>query len=337
MLFSVIVPIYGVEKYIHKCVDSILGQSFTDFELILVDDGSKDNCPRICDEYAEKDSRVRVIHKPNGRLVSARNTGIAAAQGKYICYVDGDDWVAENWLTVIKAQIDNSPCEPDLVAFGAVRVFADSEQKIIKTVADGFYDKERLEKEVYPVLLSNRSYYVGKECIYPAAWNKAYKRELLTAHHCTDEKITRSEDAAFTFECFLYANSAAICDDVIYYYNKTNENSMLTRYDSNRVKAYARYMGYLNDHILGLYDVVDAQINDLYANYIAMLLVHELGHHPSVFTAARNIRRQFGETGIMRYVKAAGLPFSARVVIVLLKMRLYLLAVTGCKLHMKMK
>ena len=90
---SVIVPVYKVEKYIHKCVDSILNQTFTDFELILVDDGSPDNCGRICDEYAAKDSRVRVIHKKNGGVSDARNVGVVESKGDYISFVDPDDFI----------------------------------------------------------------------------------------------------------------------------------------------------------------------------------------------------------------------------------------------------
>ncbi len=98
---SIIVPVYKVEPYIHQCVDSILAQTFADFELILVDDGSPDNCPRICDEYAELDPRVKVIHKANGGLVSARKAGLRAARGKYIGYVDSDDWVEAKNVRVI--------------------------------------------------------------------------------------------------------------------------------------------------------------------------------------------------------------------------------------------
>ena len=93
-LFSVIVPVYKVEKYIHQCVDSILAQSFSDFELILVDDGSPDNCGAICEEYAAKDPRVKVVHKENGGLSDARNVGLEMATGEYVLFVDSDDWVA---------------------------------------------------------------------------------------------------------------------------------------------------------------------------------------------------------------------------------------------------
>ena len=98
MFFSVVIPVYNVEKYLSQCVDSILAQSFTDYELILVDDGAKDNSGKICDEYAQKDSRVKVIHKENGGLVSARQAGIKMAVGEYVFHLDGDDAVCENAL-----------------------------------------------------------------------------------------------------------------------------------------------------------------------------------------------------------------------------------------------
>ena len=110
---SIIVPVYKVEKYIHKCVDSILNQTFTDFELILVDDGSPDNCGRICDEYAEKDSRVRVIHKENGGLSDARNYGIDAAEGSILGFVDSDDMIDNDMYDQMIRFLDNN--ELDIV------------------------------------------------------------------------------------------------------------------------------------------------------------------------------------------------------------------------------
>lgn len=97
-LISVIVPVYNVERYLNQCIDSILAQTYKDFELILVDDGSKDKSGEICDEYVKKDSRIRVFHKKNGGVSSARNYGIDNAQGTYICFVDSDDWVDETYL-----------------------------------------------------------------------------------------------------------------------------------------------------------------------------------------------------------------------------------------------
>ena len=95
---SIIVPVYNVDKFLHKCVDSILAQTLTDFELLLVDDGSKDNSGLICDKYAAKDSRVRVFHKENGGVSSARNLGLENAQGDWIIFIDSDDWIEPNML-----------------------------------------------------------------------------------------------------------------------------------------------------------------------------------------------------------------------------------------------
>ena len=113
---SVIVPVYNVEKYLSRCVDSILNQTFTDFECILVDDGSPDNCGKICDEYAKKDKRVKVIHKQNGGLSDARNTGLDIAGGEYIYFLDSDDYVEYNLLEKLNDTI--CVCNAEMIVFG---------------------------------------------------------------------------------------------------------------------------------------------------------------------------------------------------------------------------
>lgn len=103
---SVIVPVYNVEKYLHRCIDSILTQTFTDFEVLLINDGSKDRSGEICDEYAKKDSRVKVFHKENGGVSSARNVGLDNARGDLICFCDSDDFVTKDWLALFVKNID---------------------------------------------------------------------------------------------------------------------------------------------------------------------------------------------------------------------------------------
>ena len=337
MRFSVIVPVYGVEKYIHKCVESILCQTFRDFELILVDDGSKDKCPEICDEYARQDERVRVIHKENGRLVSTRNAGLAVVKGDYVLYVDGDDWVTENWLEAVNAAIINAPQQPDMVVFNALKVFEDRNEPLYRNVEAGFYDKKRLESDIYPYMISDRRMSIGMECIYPSAWNKAYKRELILAHHCENLSITRGEDTSFTLECLLCSESIVVIDDYLYFYNRTNVTSNLARYDNKRVYAYYLLFTYLNEHIVGKYDCVDRQMNDLYANYIATVLTHEIKHHPKVCEASKYFRAQLKEHDIVKFVKARNLPLSAWVFVVLLKLKTYELAMLCTKIWVSNK
>ena len=110
MFFSVIVPVYKVEKYLSPCIESVLNQTFSDLELILVDDGSPDNCPKICDNYAQKDARIKVIHKPNGGLVSARQAGIKIASGDYIFNLDSDDLIENDTLECAYNIIKNTNC-----------------------------------------------------------------------------------------------------------------------------------------------------------------------------------------------------------------------------------
>ncbi len=122
-MISVIVPVYKVEKYLRRCVDSILNQSYTDFELLLIDDGSPDGCPKICDEYARKDSRVRVFHKPNGGLSDARNYGLDRMQGDYVTFIDSDDYVGPDYLRILKELTEKY--EVPVAAVAHLCVFSD--------------------------------------------------------------------------------------------------------------------------------------------------------------------------------------------------------------------
>ena len=221
--FSIIVPIYKVEKYLNKCIDSILNQTYQDFELILVDDGSPDNCPQICDEYAEKDKRVRVIHKNNAGLVAARNTGIKAAKGEYVCYVDGDDWILDNLLQTVWDKAI-SKYDVEMVVYSAVRQFTDTQEQIPKAVPEGLYNKNKLKTDVYPYMMydSRKTFCTG--LIFPVAWNKIFKRDFLLKHYCKEERIRMGEDNAFIFECLYAAENVFFCDDILYIYNQLKED-----------------------------------------------------------------------------------------------------------------
>ena len=104
-LITIVIPVYKVEKYIDRCIKSVINQTYKNLEIILVDDGSPDNCPKICDEYAEKDKRIKVIHKKNGGLSDARNVGIEAAKGKYISFIDSDDWIEKDFIECLYKSI----------------------------------------------------------------------------------------------------------------------------------------------------------------------------------------------------------------------------------------
>lgn len=189
---SVIVPVYNAEKYLGECVDSILAQTLRDIEVILVDDGSTDTSSSICDAYAEKDSRVQVIHKANGRAASARNAGLKIAQGEYIAFVDSDDWIApEMYEKMLAAGADVCLC--DYLRFQGEKEFPFTQSNI----REGFYDKEQIRKEVYPHLVMDGIEYP----ITISNWALLIRRKIIAENQLSyREDIHVSEDAPFGSE-----------------------------------------------------------------------------------------------------------------------------------------
>lgn len=214
--YSIVVPIYNVQEYIEKCIESVLSQTYKEIELILVDDGSPDNSPNICDRYAQMDSRVKVIHKENGGLVSARQAGAMIATGDYIACLDGDDWLSTDYFMKIDQVLNHK--QYDIVCFGYVEVY-DTFEKAIKMSSVGEYSRLRIEKEIFPLLIENdkAKYYS------PSIWAKIYKRELYVKHQlAVDPRIKIGEDHACTKPCIFEAESIFVMEDCLYYYRQNN-------------------------------------------------------------------------------------------------------------------
>ena len=330
-MISVIVPVYNVEKYLRKCVDSILNQTYADFELLLVDDGSTDGCPQICDEYAASDSRVRVIHKTNGGLISARNEGILAARGDYVCILDGDDWALENMLQFIHDTVSRLPELPDMVLFAAHNVYADHMEDTLNNVPEGYYNRNRLEEEIFPYLIMDTRTGLHPGRIQAHTWDKAFRRELLAAHYTREERIRVFTDVPMTYECMLHCRNMYICNEPLYMYNKTNEDSIRARSRENLLtKSFYYLVSYMREHMSGLAPSVDRQLNE----YAAMLIIRtgkwRAGTDPSLREAARHMREGLRESEMLSLVSARGLPRKAQAVILLLKMHMVLPAVMLC-------
>lgn len=230
MFFSVIVPVYNIEKYLKNCIESVLCQSFGDFELILVDDGSTDNCPVILDKFKEIDSRIKVIHKDNGGLASARHAGIKEATGEYVFNLDGDDAIEKDALNIAHKIICEYNC--DIISFsykwvkGSVTLNVTTDE-----IDEGYYDRERIEKEIYPKLLMDKnmkhvSYYLS---------GKAVRRELLTRNQLNvSTDISLGEDLCCVFPCYLQADSVYISKEEIYLYT-IREDSLSKEFNTNQI------------------------------------------------------------------------------------------------------
>ena len=229
---SIIVPIYKVESYIHKCIDSILVQVFTDFELILVDDGSPDNCGKICDEYASKDIRIKVIHKENGGLVSARKKGIETATGKYIGFVDSDDWIGEEMYKILYDKAIE--IDADVVSTGHIYE-KETSKEFHGAKEDYLYDNVNVIKtEFIPCFL--RNHIKSQSMIYTnSVWSKLYKRQLLIDNiKHLNEKASYGEDMLLNYVNLIDAKKIAIIGNSYYYHYRCNSTSMLNAYNKNR-------------------------------------------------------------------------------------------------------
>lgn len=333
VLFSIIVPIYKVEDCLRRCVESIIRQTYRDFEVLLIDDGSPDNCPAICDEYSARDPRIRVIHKQNGGLVSARNTGIQNAKGKYICYVDGDDWVEENLLEVLQELIMQEN-EPEMIIYNAYIDYPDRTEKLPEYVECGYYDKERLRQEIYPRMIYDPSLPFFTGSVFPAAWNKVYRRELLEQHYCRDERIGLAEDNAFTFECLYHAGAVFFCKDTLYHYNRCNEGSMISKYNESFFQKSQLVCRYIEQNLAGKEDCLDSQISVFHAAWVIMAVFHEVRYQP-FGVAGKNISRKIGRSGELARIRFRKLPFLARGYLVMLRLHLYFLAEVCARIWVK--
>lgn len=243
-MFSIIVPIYNTEKYLEQCLESLVGQQYKNYEIILVDDGSTDKSADICDFYQCKYENIKVIHKKNGGLVKARKTGIEAAVGDYIGFVDSDDWVDLNLLAEVKDILDKY--NPKIISFNVMLEYSSRQEKQQNSIPDGYYGKRELEEKIYPIMLYNKHENFYNFGVYPSVSNKIFARHLIEENLCRDGRITMGEDAACTYASLLEAESLYMMPQFFYHYRQ-NEKSMTNQYDGGRFEKYKILLEYLDE------------------------------------------------------------------------------------------
>lgn len=249
-LVSIIVPVYNVEQYLPKCINSICRQTFEDFELILVDDGSTDSCASICDEFAGKDNRITVIHKNNGGLVSARKAGLTVAQGKYVSCIDSDDWVEPNMLQKL-LEIET---DADIIAFAGYEE-CEGYQGIKKnTLPEGIYESEEQLKILYRKMLMNGNFF--EHGVLTSIWSKMFKRSLLEkCQRDVSDVISYGEDTACVYSCILAANSVYITNMYLYHYRVRQDSIVRSAKvsDENFIVLYQTCKSVFNAHVQNEY------------------------------------------------------------------------------------
>lgn len=234
---SVVLPIYKVEKYLNRCVKSVVNQSYKNLEIILVDDGSPDNCPKICDEWAKKDKRIRVIHKKNAGLGYARNTGIENATGEYICFFDSDDYIALD--TIEKAYNLATQKRSKIVVYGFCNINQNGE--IRDTVIPHLEKYTYSGKEVQDIFLPNL---IGPDVrngiqtnLWMSAWACMYSLDLIkkTNWRFVSERDIISEDVYSLLLLYKYVDKVSVLPEALYFYCENSESLTHTympeRYD----------------------------------------------------------------------------------------------------------
>ena len=221
---SVIVPVYNVEKYIKQCLDSILNQTFSDFELICVNDGTLDNSRLILEEYKEKDSRIIIIDKENGGLSSARNAGMKAAKGRFISFVDSDDWIEPDMLENLYQNITSLDTD---ISICAVHLYDDEK----KTVKD---DEAYFNLSVFPESFDNRAFSYKDTRDFTMnvpvmAWNKLYRRSLIEECSAVFPEGKIFEDGPFFFSIYFKTKKVSIVRKPLYFYRINREGSIVKK------------------------------------------------------------------------------------------------------------
>lgn len=230
-LVSVIITVYNMEKYLSQCVDSVLVQSYQNLDIILVDDGSKDTSSSLCDAYAAKDDRVRVIHKENGGLVSAWMAGVEQAIGKYLVFVDSDDWIDKELIERLLECADGN-CK-EIICSDYIIEKRKERIPVKQQLPPGVYDRKQIESILFPELLGNEN-----RMIHSSRCTKLISTELIVDNmkYC-NSKVTMAEDLTIMFPAILDAERIVVVEDGYYYHYRFVGESMVHHYD---MKLYSK-------------------------------------------------------------------------------------------------
>lgn len=220
-LISIVVPVYNVEKYLKKCIDSLVSQTLNDIEIILVDDGSEDSSGKICDEYANRDNRIRVIHKKNGGLSDARNAGIQEATGEYIGFIDSDDWVTRDmYRSLYDVAINN---DADIVQCNFIKVFSNNEPT--------YHDNKDIE--IYEGINILENLLQKKYIETTVVWNKIYKRDLFEDIRYPVNKI--HEDEFTTYKLLYKSKKLVDINETMVFYRQRQGSIMGSQFNVKRL------------------------------------------------------------------------------------------------------
>lgn len=302
-LVTVVLPIYNVEKYLDRCINSVVNQTYTNLEILLIDDGSPDNCPIICDRWANKDSRIKVIHKENQGLGMARNTGIDNANGEYICFFDSDDYIAVNTveLSYSLARKENA----DIVVFGHNDV--DSKNDIVKsfvpTVGNRVYVGDEVMNEFFPDFIAPSPHSKEPPRFHMSSCWLLYSVDMLkrSGWRFVSEREIISEDVYSLLALFQYVNKVAVLPEALYYYCE-NGASLTRKYVKNRyeqIKHFYFECLKLCDELKYPYEIKH-RISEPFISFTIAALKQECQNNPSIKDAYIRVKEIINDSLIQK-------------------------------------
>lgn len=275
---SVIIPVYNVEEYLQECLDSMLDQTYKHLEIILIDDGSQDRCPYICDQYATKDDRIKVIHKKNGGAASARNLGLEIASGEYISFVDSDDYVDKYYIQNLTEQLENTKSDIAVCSYVSVS----SDKKI-------------------PEILEKTGDYIGRDYLLQfltdwrcgLIWNKLFSKKVIGDIRFEEGHII--DDEFFTYLVVLNARRVYVKNKQLYYYRERENSAMNSHERKKELKRLQDRMEYLPKRFYA----VTEKYPELYSEYLAnltdnlIILGKEANRIPELEYQIKKLRKEF--------------------------------------------
>lgn len=336
---SVIVPVYNVEELLPRCVESIMAQTKNNIEIILVNDGATDGSGAVCDAYAKKDERIRVIHKPNGGLTSAWKAGAEISEGTYLGFIDSDDWIDADMYE--RLWDSASKYGSDVVVCGLVFDYEDAsleKREEISGFEKEYYSRKELE-ELFPTLINDGRFF-GR-MLQPARVTKLYRRELVKKNMLLcKEEVTVGEDMQLTLPVLMDAKSMSVVKSFYPYHYWFNQKSMTGKYDPkylDKIKVMEKRLKEISEE-KGIYDFAPQITNDFLGLAVIGLKNGVVRNTEGSKSALEIIKRYCNDIAVQNALRTHTmdkLPITIKVFLMLMKMRQYWICYLICKLFFK--
>lgn len=300
-LISVIIPVYNVEDYLSECINSVLGQSYRNFEILLIDDGSTDKSGLICENYARKYKNISVFHKKNSGLGLTRNYGLNRAKGKYITFIDSDDYIKRDYLKklISPVLVDSSI---DTVIGGFTQVDNNGKQLYSEKYDHQVYKKEKVKEKLFPRMLGSLP--DVRDSIKPTVWNCLYSKKLIVDFDLkfVSERRFISEDVVWDSDYFSVAKKVIIIDSMDYYY-RYNSESLSRKYDATRFSRIVIFYNYMDRKLEKMKLGNEARLRLKKGLFVAIAVCIAQTNKLPIFNSLKEINRMCKNEIVDNYIK----------------------------------